>query len=149
MKSLQVFPPVLRTSVPWESHFPSSRAQGGLSAADTPVVERPEWVPQKTQSFPGGLRAYRSAEGGTTGHTRSRSSHSRTLAHAPRTLAPRGVASRGSRPPGPAGCADPAGWPRAWRMEGWAAGGPVSARRGVTGAPLEKRGGGGARGGRM
>lgn len=50
------------------------------------VVERPERAPQKTRSFPGGLRAPRRGGGGdTAGHTCSQSAHSRTLAHAPRT----------------------------------------------------------------
>ena len=129
MKRLQVFPPVLRTRVPRESHFPSSRAQGGRSAADTRVWCRgPHGRTRKPGALQGGLRAPRGrAVGDAAGHTCSRRAHSRTLAHAPRTpahsagLVPAPTASR-------AGPSCRCGRWAAGERDGVAAGGPAGAR---------------------
>lgn len=139
MKRLQVFPPVLRTRVPRESHFPSSRAQGGRSAADTRVWWRGlNGRHRKPGAFQGVSGPLAGAEGDMAGHTCSRSAYSRTLAHAPRTLAH----SAGLVPVPTASRAGPScrcGRRAASERDGVAAGGPARACGRVR-APHRRRG---------
>lgn len=103
------------------------------------MVERPEWAPQKTRSFPGGLRAPRGrGVGDTAGHICSRSAHSHTLAHAPRTPAHSAglvLAPTASRAGPSCRCGR---WAASGR-DGVAAGGPARARGRVR-APYRQRG---------
>ena len=133
-----MFPPVLKASDPWESQFPSSRA---LGLADTLVVVRPEPAPQKTQRFPGGMGPIAGAEGYTARHARTQSSHSRTVAYAPRSPAHPGARAAVTTASWAVWLVvglQPAGCPCGLQPGDGGGGGGLRMRSGVTGARWRK-----------